>query len=297
MKGSFMARPKKEGLDYFELDCQMDDKIKLIQAEFGLKGFAIVVKLFQLIYGGHGYYGEFDRDRLLLFATNNGLSVSTGEGDKFIMQVVNACMKRGIFSKDLYDQYSILTSSGIQKRYISAVSKREQVEMEKGYLLICGVPKYIKVVEKLVSGAGNPVSSSDNTQSRVEKSREENIINIEHSAKPKAPTRRKYGEYKHVLLSDADKEKLYQEFGESKTNMAIKFLDEYMEKSGKRYKNFVLVLKGWPMERVEQSINRQPKDKQSIPGNRFDNFTPREEQHNINDQMLSKTLKKLEGGT
>ena len=49
-----MGRQIKEGLDYFDLSCQMDDKIKLIQAEFGLKGFAVVVKLYQKIYGGHG---------------------------------------------------------------------------------------------------------------------------------------------------------------------------------------------------------------------------------------------------
>ena len=35
-----MARPIKAGLDYFELDCHMDEKVELIEAEFGLKGFA-----------------------------------------------------------------------------------------------------------------------------------------------------------------------------------------------------------------------------------------------------------------
>ena len=44
-----MARPLKEGIDYFSLDCYMDDKIKMIQAEFGLKGFAIVVKLWHWV--------------------------------------------------------------------------------------------------------------------------------------------------------------------------------------------------------------------------------------------------------
>ena len=39
-----MARPLKEGIDYFSLDCYMDDKIRMIQAEFGLKGFAIIVR-------------------------------------------------------------------------------------------------------------------------------------------------------------------------------------------------------------------------------------------------------------
>ena len=53
------GRQGKVGLDYFELDCRMDEKVKLIRAEFGLKGFAIVVMMYQHIYGGdYGYYCE-----------------------------------------------------------------------------------------------------------------------------------------------------------------------------------------------------------------------------------------------
>ena len=58
-----MARPLKEGVDYFSLDCYMDDKIKMIQAEFGLKGFAIVVKLWQTIYRENGKYCEWNEEK------------------------------------------------------------------------------------------------------------------------------------------------------------------------------------------------------------------------------------------
>ena len=30
-----MPRPYKKGLDYFELDCYLDDKFGMIEAEFG----------------------------------------------------------------------------------------------------------------------------------------------------------------------------------------------------------------------------------------------------------------------
>lgn len=33
-----MSRPQKEGIDYFSLDCQFNDNVKLIQAEFGPVG-------------------------------------------------------------------------------------------------------------------------------------------------------------------------------------------------------------------------------------------------------------------
>ncbi|MBP3900940.1 MAG: DUF4373 domain-containing protein, partial [Blautia sp.] len=137
-----MGRKFKEGLDYFELDCQMDDKIKLIQAEFGLKGFAVVVKLFQRIYGERGYYCEWNEDSILLFMSENGLS---SENKSLIQGITEACIRRGLFSEKLYRQYSILTSHGIQERYVNAVSRRESVKMEKAYLLVDVVKNNISV--------------------------------------------------------------------------------------------------------------------------------------------------------
>ena len=42
-----MARPVKEGLEYFPLDCDIDqdDKVALIEAQHGIKGFGVVIKL------------------------------------------------------------------------------------------------------------------------------------------------------------------------------------------------------------------------------------------------------------
>ena len=77
----------------------MDDKIKTIQAEFGLKGFAIVVKLWQMIYREHGYYCEWDNDRELLFKSEEGLE----SGSNLVKQVIDACIKRDIFSKELFE--------------------------------------------------------------------------------------------------------------------------------------------------------------------------------------------------
>ena len=50
---------QKEGLDYFPMECVTDENIKLITAEFGLQAFAIIVKIYQMIYSHHGYSGNF----------------------------------------------------------------------------------------------------------------------------------------------------------------------------------------------------------------------------------------------
>lgn len=174
-----MGRKFKEGLDYFELDCQMDDKIKLIQAEFGLKGFAVVVKLFQRIYGERGYYCEWNDDSILLFMSENGL---TSEKKKMITEITNACTRRGLFSEELYNKYKILTSHGIQERYINAVSRRESVKMEKAYLLVDVVKNNISVDRNKINVNRNAENADRNEQSREEKSREEKEKILEKKA-------------------------------------------------------------------------------------------------------------------
>ncbi|MDO4831340.1 MAG: DUF4373 domain-containing protein, partial [Clostridia bacterium] len=125
-----MARPAKVGLDYFPLDCVLDDKIELIEAEFGLTGFAVVVKLLQKIYGEQGYYCEWTKEVALLFARKCGV------GGNVVSEIVASSLKRGIFNNDLFNRYEILTSRGIQKRYFEAISRRKQIEVKNEYLLI-----------------------------------------------------------------------------------------------------------------------------------------------------------------
>lgn len=165
------GRTNKASLDYFELDCHMDDKVRLIQAEFGLKGFAVFVKLLQEIYGGYGYYCEWTQDRGLLFTSENGLD---GGSLQFIKEIVSACIRRNIFSERLYKEYGILTSSGVQKQYLKATVRREVVELKKEYLLIT-IPKNNKnVVINSIYDNIDSISSGRNEHSKEEKSREDN---------------------------------------------------------------------------------------------------------------------------
>ena len=165
------GRQNKVGLDYFELDCQMEEKVRLIQAEYGLKGFAVFVRLLQKIYGEHGYYCEWTQDSELLFMSENGLNSGSLQ---LLRNIVSACVRRNIFSDRLLKEYGILTSCGIQKRYLKAAAKREVVNLKKEYLLI-SVPKNRKnIVINSISSYGNSISDGINAQSRVEESREYN---------------------------------------------------------------------------------------------------------------------------
>ena len=165
-----MARPLKQGLDYFSLDCHMDDKIKLIQAEFGLKGFAIVVKLWQMIYREHGYYGEWNKEKELLFSHDE----CSDCGVQLIDNIVAACVERDIFSKELFQKYGILTSKGIQKRYFSAITRREKVNVKKEYLLISIGKNAVNADDNPVNVDNNSINTCRSTQSKVKESKVNN---------------------------------------------------------------------------------------------------------------------------
>lgn len=155
----------KSGIPYFPLDVDLDDKLKLIEAEFGLTGFAVIVKLWQKIYGQQGYYCEYTNEVALLFSSSCGL------GGNVVSEIVGASIRRGIFDKTLYEKYQVLTSVGIQKRYFEAVSRRKSVEVEKQYLLINVIQNYKNVSIKAENVNILNKNDNNNQQSKEEKSK------------------------------------------------------------------------------------------------------------------------------
>lgn len=170
------------GINYFPLNVHLDDKFELIEAEFGLKGFAIVVKLFQKIYGQQGYYCEWTEDVALLFGKNVGL------GGDAVSEIVRAAIKRGIFDSELYDKYQILTSRGIQERYFEAVSRRKEVEVRKEYLLIKvdQIYKNVRILNENVNISSKNVNISE--QKKVEESKVKEK-KVEEKKLPRLPAR------------------------------------------------------------------------------------------------------------
>lgn len=170
------------GINYFPLNVHLDDKFELIEAEFGLKGFAIVVKLFQKIYGQQGYYCEWTEDAALLFGKNVGL------GGDAVSEIVRAAIKRGIFDSELYDKYQILTSRGIQERYFEAVSRRKEVEVRKEYLLIKvdQIYKNVRILNENVNISSKNVNISE--QKKVEESKVKEK-KVEERELPRLPAR------------------------------------------------------------------------------------------------------------
>ena len=246
-----MARPAKVGLDYFPLDCVLDDKIELIEAEFGLTGFAVVVKLLQKIYGEQGYYCEWTKEVALLFARKCGV------GGNVVSEIVASSLKRGIFNNDLFNRYEILTSRGIQKRYFEAISRRKQIEVKNEYLLI----KVAQISETADNNSDNvdinSINDIKNTQSKGKKSKEKKskVKERERSCRSALPLSA-YGSFNNVLLTESEVDRLKEKCPQ--TYLAkIERLSVYLESSGKTYQNHYAKLLEW----LEQDKDRdnQPK--------------------------------------
>jgi hypothetical protein len=124
--------PYKVGLGYFSHDTDLSDdpKIQFLEAETGLIGYAIYLKILEFTYRHEGYYFMADERSIKLFAKKLNLTFDV------LNNGITVCVNENLFDKNMFEKYSILTSTGIQKRYLRGCDRRKKVDLNKEYLLI-----------------------------------------------------------------------------------------------------------------------------------------------------------------
>ena len=152
----------KSGIPYFPLDVELDEKMELIEAEYGLTGYAVIIKLLQRIYGGHGYYIHWTYEVALLFAKRLGV------GGSVVSEIIEAAVKRGMFHKEIFAKYKVLTSKGIQKRYFTAIARRKEIEVDDDILLV-QVSHFCKNASIIHKNASKTAENADIPAQRKEK--------------------------------------------------------------------------------------------------------------------------------
>ena len=107
-----MARPIKQGLEYFPFDINFfqDLKIRKLIKYQGGKSITVYALLLCNIYK-EGYYMRWDEELPFI------ISEQTGFEEAYIREVIKCCLLVGLFSRELYEMEKILTSRGIQERY------------------------------------------------------------------------------------------------------------------------------------------------------------------------------------
>ena len=85
------------------------------------------------------------------------------------------------------------------------------------------------------------------------------VDTLEKNTREKIETRHKFGEYKNVLLSDSDMQKLQEEFP-TDWGERVERLSAYMASTGKTYKNHLATIRNWArrdMGRNKVGVSRE----------------------------------------
>ena len=172
-----MARPLKDGVDYFPKDTDFygDDKVRLLRAEFQSKGMYLLDYLLCDLYGKNGYFIKWGKDKCYLVSDGAGC----GCAPNFVEEFVNRCVACSFFDERVYNVFGVLTSSGIQRRYIRMFNSRPDIPMIKEYWLLDvndkkDVPKGAldKLTFKSIKSTENPDKSTENQQNKIEESKD-----------------------------------------------------------------------------------------------------------------------------
>ena len=100
---------------------------------------------------------------------------------------------------------------------------------------------------------------TDNVSSDVSSAETPAPVSKGEEEAPKKVKKYRCGEYKHVLLTKEEFEKLTEEHGAYKVGEAIKFLDEYIEMKGYKAKSHYLAIKKWVFDAVAERERKRAK--------------------------------------
>lgn len=122
------------GIQYYPISVVLFDEVhmELIDAKYGMKGIAAVMKLLSKIYKENGYYLTWSDEHCALFANKAGKDINAGE----MQGVVDILVEKGFFDRKTYESHHVLTSVEIQKVWLEATKRRKRDLASLPYLLV-----------------------------------------------------------------------------------------------------------------------------------------------------------------
>lgn len=162
-----MARPTAKGVEYFPLNVNFinDLKVRKLLLSCGAESIAVLIYLLSTIYKDEGYYVEIHEDEIDLIALDVNVT------PEFVLKVINKACEVRFFDVNLYENFNILTSKGIQERYLKITERRKNSVVITQFNLINVYNNSINVNNNLINVNNNSINVYDNEQSKVKESK------------------------------------------------------------------------------------------------------------------------------
>ena len=182
-----------DGINYFPIGVNFmeENAMEVIEAKYGIKGAAIVLKLLCKIYK-EGYFIRWDEEQCLIFANKAGREVQVAE----VQGIIEILFIKGILDRNSYLENGILTSANIQKIWMEATKRRKRDLKALPYLLVNDLTQQETEApegENVTISPGNVVhdvtvnakNACNSGQSKVKEKKAEENKELPPSAPPK----------------------------------------------------------------------------------------------------------------
>ena len=162
-----MARPTAKGVEYFPLNVNFinDLKVRKLLLSCGAESIAVLIYLLSTIYKDEGYYVEIHEDEIDLIALDVNVT------PEFVLEVINKACEVRFFDVNLYENFNILTSKGIQERYLKITERRKNSVVITQFNLINVYNNSVNVNINSINVDNNSVNVYKSTQSKVKESK------------------------------------------------------------------------------------------------------------------------------
>ncbi len=272
-----MARPLSRGIEYYPLDVDFmnDIKIRKIIKSCGPNSIAIIILLLGNIYKDEGYFMKWDEDVCFLVADE------VGAKEVYVKEVLKKCLQVDLFSSELFEKYKIITSKGIQKRFFEITKRRKRENLIDDYLLVNVTETGVNVTETIVTEAETGVIVSKSTQSKVKESKVKKSIegDINNKLISRLNSLLKIPVHSNFLTkinSNIDVEKLIDELSKSKwvcenhnlnkanNSFLVKLCNgdyrDYKKPNSNKFNNFQGITDSFSAENLEEMAMRKQKE-------------------------------------
>ena len=265
-----MARPVRDGFDYFPLDVDFfsDPKIRGVIAHYGTDGVVAYLYLVCAAFRDKGYYAAMNEDLV------DGMLLDLKMSEDRWRRICKFLLSRKLIDEELMKR-GVASSRGMQRRYqemIRSRAKRKSVKVNTSYWLLppeeteeflkislmageeeggedpCEINGSKSEINGNKSGINEDKSGIYDTKKR--KGKEKKAKERKESALAREPSPPLLGEFHNISLSEEQLGQLQQKFGDWQER--IDRLSVYLATSGKHYQNHYAVILKWAREDEEQ---------------------------------------------